>query len=214
METTPVTDETTPAQEKARLRQFLKQKRRELPQRLRPEYDRAIRERLLEQAAPAGTVFCYVSTEMEVDTRGIIDCLRRSGITVLIPRILNRDKMIAVEFGGWHSLGVGQLGILTPDTEKEWPGEADLCITPAWVLPRTAGVSVTAGAIMTSGLPRIPGARGWRCVMNARSWMICRSPVQTCGWRRSSRRSESSVVRDQGPVPDVYVPTRLRAANR
>lgn len=130
METTPVTDETTPAQEKARLRQFLKQKRRDLPQRLRPEYDRAIRERLLEQAAPADTVFCYVSTEMEVDTRGIIDCLRRSGITVLIPRILNRDKMIAVEFGGWHSLGVGQLGILTPDTEKEWPGEADLCITP------------------------------------------------------------------------------------
>ena len=130
METTPVTDETTPAQEKARLRQFLKQKRRELPQRLRPEYDRAIRERLLEQAALAGTVFCYVSTEMEVDTRGIIDCLRRSGITVLIPRIFNRDKMIAVEFGGWHSLGVGQLGILTPDTEKEWPGEADLCITP------------------------------------------------------------------------------------
>lgn len=130
METTPVTDETTPAQEKARLRQFLKQKRRELPQWLRPEYERAIRECLLEQAAPAGTVFCYVSTGMEVDTRSIIDCLRQSGKTVLIPRILNRQKMTAVEFGGWDRLRVGQLGILTPASDEEWPGEPDLCITP------------------------------------------------------------------------------------
>ena len=130
METTPVTHEATPAQEKADLRQFLKQKRGELPQRLRPGYDRAIRECLLEQAAPAGTVFCYVSTELEVDTRGIIDCLRQSGITVLIPRLLDREKMIAVEFGGWRRLRAGQLGILSPDTDEEWPGEADLCITP------------------------------------------------------------------------------------
>ena len=130
METTPVTHEATPAQEKARLRQFLKQKRREPPQRLRSEYDRAIRECLTEQAAPAGTVFCYVSTDVEVDTRGIIDRLREAGKTVLVPRILNREKMIAVEFDGWDGLRAGQLGILTPDTDEEWPGEADLCITP------------------------------------------------------------------------------------
>ena len=130
MQASPATDRKTSAQEKARLRQFLKQKRGELPLRLRPEYDQAIRERLLEQAAPAHTVFCYVSTDMEVDTRGIIDCLRQSGITVLIPRILNKEKMIAVEFGGWDRLRVGQLGILTPDSDEEWPGEAGLCITP------------------------------------------------------------------------------------
>ncbi|MCY3751860.1 MAG: 5-formyltetrahydrofolate cyclo-ligase [Gammaproteobacteria bacterium] len=130
MQASPATDRKTSAQEKARLRQFLKQKRGELPQQLRPEYDRTIRERLLEQAAPAGTVFCYVSTDMEVDTRGIIDCLRQSGITVLIPRILNREKMIAAGFDGWNTLRAGQLGILTPDSDEEWPGEADLCITP------------------------------------------------------------------------------------
>ena len=121
---------TTPAQKKTRLRQSLKQKRSELPQHLQPEYDQAIRARLLEQAAPAGTVFCYVSTQMEVDTRSIIDRLHQSGTTVLIPKILNREKMIAVEFDGWERLQVGQLGILTPDTDEEWPGEPDLCITP------------------------------------------------------------------------------------
>ena len=130
METSPVTGEITSAQEKARLREFLKQKRGGLPRRLRPELDRAIRERVLEQAAPVGTVFCYVSAEPEVDTRNIIDCLREAGKTVLVPKILNREKMIAVEFDGWDGLRVGQLGILTPDTDEAWPGEADLCITP------------------------------------------------------------------------------------
>ena len=66
-------------EEKSRLREYLKQKRAELPQRLRPELDRAIRERLLEQAAPAATIFCYVSAEVEVDTRNIIDRLQAIG---------------------------------------------------------------------------------------------------------------------------------------
>ena len=117
-------------EEKSRLREYLKQKRAELPQRLRPELDRAIRARLLEQAAPAATVFCYVSTDAETDTRNIIDRLRQSGKTVLVPKILNRKQMIAVRFDGWDSLRAGQLGILTPDSDEEWPGEADLCITP------------------------------------------------------------------------------------
>ena len=130
MQTSPVTDLTTSAREKARLREVLKQKREEPARRLRPELDRAIRERVLEQAAPAGTVFCYVSAEPEVDTRNIIDCLREAGKTVLVPKILNREKMIAVGFDGWDGLRAGQLGILTPDSDEEWPGAADLCITP------------------------------------------------------------------------------------
>ena len=129
METGPVTDRTTSAQEKARLRAYLKQKRR-APARLRTGFDRAIRARLLEHAAQADTVFTYISADMEVDTRNIIERLRQAGKTVLVPRILDRETMIAVEFEGWDSLRAGQLGILTPDTDEEWPGEADLCITP------------------------------------------------------------------------------------
>ena len=130
MQTSPVTGEITSAQEKARLREFLKQKRGALPRRLRPGLDRAIRERVLEQAAAPGAVFCYVSADMEVDTRTLIDCLREAGKKVLVPKVLNREKMIAVEFDGWDRLRAGQLGILAPDSDEEWPGEADLCITP------------------------------------------------------------------------------------
>ena len=67
---------------------------------------------------------------MEVDTRNIIERLRQAGKTVLVPRILDRATMVAVAFEGWNRLRAGQLGILTPDSDEEWPGEADLCITP------------------------------------------------------------------------------------
>ena len=130
MQTRPATDRTTPAQEKAFLRERLKRKKQMLAQEQRQGFDQAIHERLLLQFAQAGTVFCYVSTGDEVNTHPVIDRLREIDRTVLIPRIVNREKMIAVRFTGWDRLRVGQLGILTPDSDEEWPGEPDLCITP------------------------------------------------------------------------------------
>ena len=130
METTPVKGETTTAQEKAILRERLKRKKQVLPQEQRQRFDQAIHARLLQQVARADPVFCYVSVGDEVNTHPVIDRLRQLDKTVLIPRIINRKKMIAVRFTGWDRLRVGQLGILTPDTDEEWPGEADLCITP------------------------------------------------------------------------------------
>ena len=116
--------------QKTRLREYLKQKRLELTQQQRLQYDRAIHTRLLAQLEQAATVFCYVSTELEVDTRGIIEALWQSGKTVLVPKILNRTEMIAVRIRGWDTLCAGQLGILAPDTDEAWPGKVDLCITP------------------------------------------------------------------------------------
>ena len=130
MQTRHVTDRTTSAQEKARLRDRLKRQKQLLSQQQRHVFDQAIHERLLLQSAQTGPVFCYVSVGDEVNTRPVIDRLRQWDKTVLIPRIVNREKMIAVRFSGWDRLKVGQLGILTPDSDEEWPGEVDLCITP------------------------------------------------------------------------------------
>ena len=96
----------------------------------RREFDRAIHTRLQIQVEPAGIVFCYVSTAVEVNTRVIIDRLRKLGKTVLIPRIIDRERMIAVRFDGWDKLQAGQLGILTPESDSEWQSPIDLCITP------------------------------------------------------------------------------------
>ena len=117
-------------EQKARLRERLKQKRRRLSQDQRLEFDRAIHKRLLEQVEPADPVFCYVSAGDEVNTHPIIDRLRQLGKTVLVPKIVNKEKIIAVRFTGWEKLRIGQLGILSPRSDSEWQSRIDLCITP------------------------------------------------------------------------------------
>ena len=117
-------------QKKSQLRKYLKHARGTLSPEQRREFDRAIHTRLQAQVEAAGTVFCYVSTAVEVDTRVIIDQLRQLGKTVLIPRIIGRERMVAVRFDGWDKLQVGQLGILTPENNGEWQSRIDLCITP------------------------------------------------------------------------------------
>ena len=117
-------------QQKERLRERLKQNRRALATAQRLEFDRAIYARLPAHVGQAGSVFCYLSAGDEVNTHPIIDRLRQLGKTVVVPRIVNREKMIAVRFTDWADLRVGQLGILTPDTDDEWQSEVDLCITP------------------------------------------------------------------------------------
>ena len=128
--------ETNPAgpvpgkQKKSQLRKYLKQARGTLSPEQRREFDRAIHTRLQAQVETADTVFCYVSTAVEVNTRAIIDRLRQLGKTVLIPRIIDRERMIAVRFDGWDKLQAGQLGILTPESDSEWQSPIELCITP------------------------------------------------------------------------------------
>lgn len=118
------------AEQKKRLRELLKQKRRNLPPARRQEFDQAIHARLLQEVGQADPVFCYVSAGDEVNTRRVIDRLRQLGKTVLIPRLINRERMIAARFEGWEKLRVGELGILTPENDAEWQSPVDLCITP------------------------------------------------------------------------------------
>ena len=118
------------SEQKARLREQLKPARQALSRQQRAEFDQAIHARLKATVEQAGTVFCYVSTAIEVNTREVIDRLRALGKTVLVPRIINMERMIAVRFDGWETLRAGQLGILTPEHDAEWQSPVDLCITP------------------------------------------------------------------------------------
>ena len=117
-------------QQKVRLRERLKQIRRTLEQKQRLEFDQVIHKRLLEQVEQADPVFCYVSAGDEVATRPVIDRLRQLDKTVLIPKIVNKEKMIGVRFDGWKKLRVGQLGILAPESDSEWQTGVNLCIMP------------------------------------------------------------------------------------
>ena len=115
---------------KTQLREQLKQRRENLTQAQRLAFNQAIYRSLLQRAEAADTIFCYVSTEQEVDTRHIIEQLWQQNKTVLVPKLLAREKMIAVRCDGWEQLRPGQLGILTPEANEKWNAGVDLCITP------------------------------------------------------------------------------------
>ena len=91
-----------------------------------------IRERLLSlEAVPAAeVVFCFISYGSEVDTHPLLHSLLAGGKTLLVPKIIGRERMIAVPLHNWHDLAPGQLGILTPTGNEEWTGRTDVCITP------------------------------------------------------------------------------------
>ena len=119
-------------EQKALIRARLKQNRRALPEEQRLAFNQAIHTRLLDQIdiKQAGSVFCYISTGDEVNTHPLIDQLVQLDKTVVIPKIIDGEKMIAVLFNNWRELRIGQLGILTLDEYSEWQSGVDMCITP------------------------------------------------------------------------------------
>ena len=118
-------------EQKVALRAQLKEKRRALGPEQRLEFSRAIQTRLLEQdeLRQARSVFCYLSTGAEVDTRDLIDRLLQLKKSVAVPK-LSGGKMRAAPFDGWQSLRPGHLGILTPAGYAEWREPIDLCVAP------------------------------------------------------------------------------------
>lgn len=84
-------------------------------------------------AAPfraAATVFVYLATAAEVQTRALIERCQRDGKTVVVPRICSKTEMRAVDFPGWDALSPGTLGILRPDSTRPTRHPIDLVIVP------------------------------------------------------------------------------------
>lgn len=76
------------------------------------------------------SVFTYVAMAGEAGTRDLIDHLLALGTTVLVPRLLGREQMIAVEFPGWERLEAGRLGILSPASATPSPTSPALVLVP------------------------------------------------------------------------------------
>jgi len=77
----------------------------------------------------ASHVFCFVSTNHEVDTHKLIDWLINQGKAVSIPKISNGNMLVA-RFPGWQNLISGQFGIPEPGKVKILNSPIDVCITP------------------------------------------------------------------------------------
>ena len=110
-----------------RLRQEKLRLRREIRSAavLPGEYRRWASERITEQVLAlesyrkAGTVMAFMSLPEEPDTREIIRDAAEAGKTVLLPRCISPEEMIALPFTGWEHLESGWLGIREPEMPAE-----------------------------------------------------------------------------------------------
>ena len=80
----------------------------------------------------AGTIFCYVGTEREIDTMRLIHIIMRDGKNVAVPLCVEQGIMEARRIEGMGDLVSGRYGILAPRLQcpVAAPEELDLVIVP------------------------------------------------------------------------------------
>ncbi len=123
--------------QKMELREHYKALRRSMDPAEKAAADRAVLENIqkLWQYAKSDTLLCYVSTEIEVDTRELIRQALTQGKRVAVPRCVPHTR--DMEFyciSSLEELSPGCFGVLepAPDPEKLWsPDKGGLCLVPA-----------------------------------------------------------------------------------
>jgi len=118
--------------DKATLRQHLKTLRADIPAEQREESSHRIAERLfkLPDWQTARSTFIFVSFNTEVHTHDIIRQLLQSLPAVSVPRIIDKDHMLALRITDWEQLQVDKMGILAPIEGEVWNEGVDIAVTP------------------------------------------------------------------------------------
>lgn len=117
---------------KRQLRKELIAKRRAMPPEEKSAADKAVYERLKPLIDRADSVFVYVSTEIEVDTRQVMQYCFDKGIPVATP-VSGETELFFYPVRSFEELAKGRFGIMEPiyrDTEMQFT-EKSLCIVPA-----------------------------------------------------------------------------------
>ncbi len=118
--------------DKAALRRRLQRLRAEIPETERQAHSRRIAQRLfkLPHWRTARSVFVFVSYSTEVHTHDIVRQLLRDLPMVSVPRIIDRDHMLALRIDDWEQLREDKMGILAPAEGEVWNEGVDIAITP------------------------------------------------------------------------------------
>ncbi len=89
------------------------------------------------QYRKAGSVFIYVSTSAEIDTRIILMDALKAGKTVCVPLCGRAGEMTARRILSIDSLSPGKHGILEPQASSEIISKPELAIVPALACDRS-----------------------------------------------------------------------------
>jgi len=121
-------------EEKKQLRNEVMKRIGELSKEYILEADRKIHKKItnLKEYKEANTIFCFVNTENEINTRDIIENALKCGKRVGVPKCIGKGIMEVYEIKGYSSLNNGKYGILEPKVGCPLikPEEIDLAIIP------------------------------------------------------------------------------------
>ena len=124
----------TRPEEKQRLRRTIRELERQLSPRYKAESSRAIAARLLAmpEYQAAQTVFCFVGTEREIDTRSILEDALAAGKHLCVPLCMGEGIMELRAVTDLRQLIPGAYGILEPPAEAPAVDmdEVDFAILP------------------------------------------------------------------------------------
>ena len=127
---------------KKKLRADAKELRRSMSPEVKASLDRKIKNKLLNLWAlrEAPTVLCYVSTDIEVDTRELIDSLLQMGKRVAVPRCEGgKGEMNFYYINSLSELSPGSFNVDEPDPQKSiMVGKTvgSVCIVPAFMFDK------------------------------------------------------------------------------
>lgn len=118
--------------QKKQLRQRLKQLRASIPEHTREIYSNRITQQVLELAEikAAKTIFAFISWSSEVYTHDLIRWLIQQKKNIVVPKILDKETMIAQRLDSWDDLISDKLGILAPAKAEKFEGPVDVILTP------------------------------------------------------------------------------------
>lgn len=124
----------TRQEEKQQLRAVMRARERQLPDRYRRESDQAIAAHLtaMPEYQAAGTIFCFVGTPHEIDTRPILENALATGKRLCVPLCTGPGMMELRQITTLSQLSPGAYGIPEPpeDAPTVSVDETDFAILP------------------------------------------------------------------------------------
>lgn len=121
-------------EEKAQLRRVIHALEAQLPSRYKTASDRAIAAHLLAmpEYQAAGTVFCFVSTDREIDTRPILEDALAAGKVLCVPLCTASGVMVPRRITAPEQLVPGAYGIPEPPADAPAVGvdDVDFAVLP------------------------------------------------------------------------------------
>ena len=124
----------TKTEEKQQLRRTMRALESGLSARYKAESSRAIAAHLLAmpEYQEAGTVFCFVGTDREIDTRPILEDVLAAGKRLCVPQCVGKGIMELRQVTDLRQLRPGAYGILEPSADAPLVSldEVDFAILP------------------------------------------------------------------------------------